>query len=92
LINPDLLQLAQTSPEQFRQRFRGTPISRAKYSGFLRNVAVAMGNSGLQEYVPALERLALSEDFVIAAHAVWALARLRGANSESQQQETAAPQ
>ena len=92
LINPDLLQLAQTSPEQFRRRFRGTPISRAKYSGFLRNVAIAMGNSGLQQYVPALERLALSEDSVIAEHAVWALARLRGANSESPREETVAPQ
>lgn len=80
------------SAEQFRKRFRGSPISRAKYSGFLRNVAVAMGNSGLQEYIPALERLALSEDSVIAEHAVWALARLRGLNSESQQEETVAAQ
>lgn len=92
LINPDLSELSQMSAEQFRKRFRGSPISRAKYSGFLRNVAVAMGNSGLQEYIPALERLALSEDSVIAEHAVWALARLRGANSESQQEETVAAQ
>ncbi len=86
LINPDLSELAQMAPEQFRQRFRGSPISRAKYSGFLRNLAIAMGNSGLQEYIPELERLAGSEDSIIAEHAVWALARLRAANSESQQQ------
>jgi len=87
LINPELSELADMSPEQFRQRFRGSPISRAKYSGFLRNVAVAMGNSGVSDYVPVLERLARSEDPTIAEHAAWALARLRAANSESQQQE-----
>jgi epoxyqueuosine reductase len=87
LINPDLSELAQMSPEQFRQRFRGSPISRAKYSGFLRNVALAMGNSGLRDYVPELERLARSEDPVIAEHAAWALARLLAVHSESQQEE-----
>ena len=92
LINPELSELAHISPEQFRQRFRGSPISRAKYSGFLRNVAVAMGNSGSPEYVPELERLARSNDPIIAEHAAWALARLRDANSESKQQETIAAQ
>ena len=92
LINPDLSELAHISPEQFRQRFRGSPISRAKYSGFLRNVAVAMGNSGSPAYVPELERLAGSEDPIIAEHAVWALARLRAATSESQQEEAVAAQ
>ncbi len=92
LINPDLSELAQISPGQFRQRFRGSPISRAKYSGFLRNVAVAMGNSGLQEYVPELERLAGSQDPVIAEHALWALTRLRAVNAESQQEEAVAAQ
>jgi epoxyqueuosine reductase len=92
LINPDLTQLAQLSPEQFRQRFRGSPISRTRHSGLLRNVAVAMGNSGSQEYVPELERMAQSEDPIIAEHAVWALARLRAARSEQQQEEAVATQ
>jgi epoxyqueuosine reductase len=92
LINPQLSELAQMSPERFRQRFRGSPISRAKYSGFLRNVAVAMGNSGVSDYIPELERMARSEDPIIAEHAAWALARLRTANSESKQQQTVAAQ
>src|SRR5437868_12463071 len=46
LVNPDLAQLSHVSPQEFRERFRGSPISRSKYSGFLRNIAVAMGNSG----------------------------------------------
>ncbi|HKR29273.1 MAG TPA: tRNA epoxyqueuosine(34) reductase QueG, partial [Terriglobales bacterium] len=87
LVNPRLPDLSRMSPQEFRQRFRRSPISRAKYSGFLRNVAVAMGNSGLQEYVPELERMARSEDPVIAEHAVWALARLRAPTSEPYREE-----
>jgi epoxyqueuosine reductase len=92
LVNPDLSQLAQIAPEQFRQRFRGSPISRAKYSGFLRNVAVAMGNSGRPEYLPELERMAAGEDPIVAEHAAWALTRLRAASSESHQGETVTAQ
>ena len=90
LVNPDLAKLPQMSQEEFRQRFRGSPISRAKYSGFVRNVAVAMGNSGSHRYVPELERMARSEDPVIAENAVWALARLRAANPEEQEEAVAA--
>src|SRR5262249_17055555 len=31
LVNPDLAQLARMSREEFRERFRGSPISRAKH-------------------------------------------------------------
>src|SRR5215211_6740151 len=33
-----------SSPQQFNQRFKGTPVKRAKRRGYLRNVAVALGN------------------------------------------------
>ena len=56
--------------------FRGTPVTRARYSGFLRNVAIAMGNSGSARFRGALERLAESEDPVVAEAARWALERL----------------
>ena len=72
----DLKELADLTPEQFRARFRETAISRAKYSGFLRNVAIVMGNSGRAEYREPLERMAASEDAVVAEHARWALNRL----------------
>jgi epoxyqueuosine reductase len=77
LINPDLSRLAHISPQEFRERFRASPIARAKHSGLLRNVAVAMGNSGRIEYIPDLEELARSEDLNIAEHARWGLGRLR---------------
>jgi epoxyqueuosine reductase len=40
--------------EEFRERFRKSPIKRAKRRGLLRNVAVALGNWGSKEVVPAL--------------------------------------
>ena len=87
LINPDLSELAKISPQEFRRRFRGSPIARAKHSGFLRNVAVAMGNSGRAEYIPELRRLAQSEDQLTAEHALWAISRLRGSDLETSQAE-----
>ena len=77
LVNPELAQLARLSQPQFRQRFRGSPISRTKHQGYLRNVAIAMGNSGRTEYIADLEELASSEDSVVVEHANWAIERLR---------------
>jgi epoxyqueuosine reductase len=72
-----LEEMAGLSPDEFRLRFRGTPVWRTKYSGFLRNVATAMGNSRDSRYRPVLERLAASNDNIVAGHAQWALARLK---------------
>jgi epoxyqueuosine reductase len=74
---PPLDRLAAISEPEFREMFRGTPVTRARYSGFLRNVAVAMGNTGLAQFREPLERLAESADEVVAEHARWALGRLQ---------------
>jgi epoxyqueuosine reductase len=73
---PSLEGLAGIDERQFRAIFGGTPVTRARYLGFLRNVAVAMGNRGLAELRAPLERLAASEDRMVAEHAQWALGRL----------------
>ncbi|HET9743013.1 MAG TPA: tRNA epoxyqueuosine(34) reductase QueG [Terriglobales bacterium] len=78
LVNPELSELAKISAEEFRRRFRGSPISRAKHSGFLRNVAIAMGNSGEQKFMPQLREMSVSDDSVVAEHAQWSLERLGG--------------
>jgi epoxyqueuosine reductase len=70
----DLEELARMSPEEFRAAFRNTPVWRTRYSGFLRNVAVAMGNSRDPRFQPMLETLAHSPDETVAEHARWALA------------------
>ena len=68
--------LAILTEVEFRDQYRDTAVSRAKYSGFLRNVAIAMGNSGLERFRGPLEQLAASGDPVVAEHARWGLARL----------------
>jgi epoxyqueuosine reductase len=71
-----LEKLAAVTEAEFRSMFRGTPVTRARYGGFLRNVAIAMGNRRLQKFRAPLEKLAESADPVVAEHARWALGRM----------------
>jgi len=73
---PPLERLAGIGEEEFREMFRHSPVKRARYSGFLRNVAVAMGNAGSSRFREPLEKMARSEDSLVAEHARWALGRL----------------
>ena len=82
LAAPDLEELAALDPEAFRERFRRSPVKRAKRRGLLRNVAIALGNSGDPAHRPALERLAGDDDAVVREHARWALARLAAGADE----------
>ena len=76
LINPALAWLAELTAEEFNQQFRGSPVKRTKRSGLLRNVAIAMGNSGEQKFRPQLETWTRDEDPVLAEAATWAISRL----------------
>ena len=69
-------RMAELTEAEFKNIFRGTAVNRAKYTGFLRNIAVAMGNSGSGKFRAPLERLAASPHPLVAEHAQWALARL----------------
>ncbi|HEY2019186.1 MAG TPA: tRNA epoxyqueuosine(34) reductase QueG [Bryobacteraceae bacterium] len=73
---PPLEKLASLTEDEFRSLFRESPVSRARYSGFLRNVAIAMGNSGRAEFRQPLQILAASPDPMVAGHAAWALQQL----------------
>jgi epoxyqueuosine reductase len=73
---PPLERLAAISEDEFRAMFAGTPVSRARYAGFLRNVAVAMGNRRLAHFRAPLEHLAANPNPLVAAHARWALQQL----------------
>ncbi len=70
---PPLEKLAALTEDEFRAMFRDSPVKRAKYAGFLRNVAVAMGNAGDAKFRPSLEKLAASPDPVVSDAAHWAL-------------------
>ena len=74
---PPLEKLAALSEQEFRELFWGTPVPRARYAGFLRNVAIAMGNSGIARFREPLERLAQFPEPVVAEHARWGLERLK---------------
>jgi epoxyqueuosine reductase len=76
LFAPPLERLAEITEEEFRAMFRDSPVTRSRYAGFLRNVAIAMGNSGQERFRAPLERLARHADQMVREHARWALEQL----------------
>ena len=80
---PQLIPLLSMTEAQFRERFRGSPILRAKRRGFLRNVAVALGNLKSQEAVPALIAALDDTEPLVRGHAAWALGEIGGSLAES---------
>jgi epoxyqueuosine reductase len=73
---PPLEKLAALSEDEFREVFRSSPVQRARYTGFLRNVAIAMGNSRRENFREPLEKLAALPNPTVAEHARWALDQL----------------
>lgn len=72
---PRLDELAYLDDAGFLERFAGSPLMRPKRRGLLRNVAVALGNSGHPDAEKPLEHLADDTDELISSHARWALNR-----------------
>jgi epoxyqueuosine reductase len=71
-----LVELARLDDPAFRSRFSGTPIKRTGRDRFIRNVLIAIGNSGNESL--AEETVALLDDAspLVRAMAVWAMGRL----------------
>ncbi len=76
-IAPPLLDLLALDETAFRHRFAGSPVMRAKWEGFMRNVCVAAGNWGDPAAAELLHRHLWHSPLPVAEHAAWALARLR---------------
>jgi epoxyqueuosine reductase len=83
LFAPELEWLASLPQEEFSKIFRGSAVKRAKWRGLVRNACVALGNSRLAQgtdthrcILTLLNRLASSNESLIAEHARWALGRL----------------
>lgn len=76
LYTPDLIPLLSLDEEEFRRRFRGSPILRAKRRGLLRNVAVALGNTKSREAVPALIQALDDRETLVRGHVAWALGQI----------------
>jgi epoxyqueuosine reductase len=76
---PDLIALAAMGANQLRQRVRRTALRRVSRDILLRNVAIALGNTGDPRAIPALIALAGHRAALVRGHAVWALGRLGAA-------------
>lgn len=75
---PVLRKEIRLTPQEFNRKFRRSPIQRAKRRGYLRNVAVALGNQQDTSSIPDLEHVMDNEpEPLIRAHAAWALGRMR---------------
>jgi epoxyqueuosine reductase len=74
---PKLLDLIGLRDDEFRTRFRRTPLWRARRRGLLRNVAVALGNWGSPRAIPALKRALDDPEPLIRKHAAWALTQIQ---------------
>jgi epoxyqueuosine reductase len=72
LINPALDWLAAMDNKEFKRCFKGSPLERTGRKRLLRNVAIAMGNSGERQFLPQLETWQAGEDRVLAEAAEWA--------------------
>jgi epoxyqueuosine reductase len=76
---PELLQELSLSSQDFNRKFRGSPIKRTRRRGYLRNVAIALGNEGDPAAVPALNQAITGEpEPLVRGHVAWALGRIGG--------------
>ncbi len=81
---PALIPLLTMTTEQYRDRFRGRAVKRARRDGLARNAAVALGNSGDRAAIPALADALASHDApLVRSHAAWALGHLGGASARA---------
>jgi len=79
LVNPALEWLGELDEEQFERLFNGSPVRRAGFNGLRRNVAVAMGNSGVGRFATLVKAWAEDADEGVRTAARWALKKLTDA-------------
>ena len=77
LARPSLRGLLALDGAGFKSMFAGTPMLRTKRRGLLRNVCVALGNTGTPADLPALEAAAADPEPLVAEHASWAIREIR---------------
>jgi epoxyqueuosine reductase len=76
----NLLNELKLSGDEFKRKYHHSPVMRAKRRGYLRNVAVALGNSHNTEAIPALTQALLEDhELLVRAHAAWALGQIGSA-------------
>lgn len=77
LAYPALLEDLRLSPQEFDIKFRQSPVKRAHRRGYLRNIAVALGNQIQPEHLSEIVAvLAQEPDALVRAHLYWAISQL----------------
>jgi len=87
-LAPHLPSLLSLDADGFRARFAGTALERTRRRGLLRNVAVALGNSGNPEALPSLIAALGDAEPLVRGHAAWALGRLGSATARAALERT----
>ena len=77
LPNLDLKTELALTPQEFKRKYKQSPIQRARWRGYLRNIAVVLGNSTAPAGIPALEKALQLDDPLICEHAAWAIKKTR---------------
>lgn len=75
-LNPPLVDLLGITKSEWNRRFKKTPVRRAHYAGFLRNVAVALGNWGAAAALPALLARLDDPQPLVRGHVAWAIGQI----------------
>lgn len=77
-LTPSLVDELRLTPREFNHKYQHSPVRRSKRRGYLRNVAVALGNTLCPQAIPALRRTLMIEmEPMIRAHAAWALGQIK---------------
>ena len=77
LKSPALAQLLCLDDVRFREMFSGSPVKRIGRNRFVRNVAIAAGNSGNRDHLPELARLVNDPALSVSKAARWAVTQLQ---------------
>ncbi len=86
---PDAAEFLLMSDEEFRKRFRKTPLWRTGRVALARNAAIVLGNSGNLQYLDILERSLQNESPLVRGAVVWAVGELGNRGSLKKLQELA---
>ncbi len=78
-----LARLLRLPREEYVERFRGSPMKRAKLAGLQRNAAVAMGNRRERRFVVPLAEALRDGEPLVRGHAAWALGRIGGGEARA---------
>lgn len=74
----DPRELVAMGEAEFRRRYSGTPLMRARWDGMRRNACIVLGNRRDPAGVPALAAALGDDDPLVRGHAAWALGRIGG--------------